>query len=57
MYVADEVAARPPPTKGRGGKGKAAAASKGGGNKEFSVEVAKAGRAGCKGCEQKILKV
>ena len=47
-------AAPAPSAKGKGKKkGTATGAST---NKEFSVEIAKSGRAGCKGCEQKLLK-
>lgn len=39
---------------GKGGKKRAKA--EGGALKDFGIEYAKSGRAGCKGCEQKILK-
>jgi len=53
-----EAALALPAPKGRGGKGKgkgAAAAGKGE-FAEFAIEVAAAGRAGCQGCQQKVLK-
>lgn len=60
VYPESAAGAAPTPVKGKGkgkGKAKGAAAAAGGGAKEFSIEVASSGRAGCKGCEQKILKV
>lgn len=50
-------AATPTPSGSKKGKSKSkGAAGSSGGTKDFSVEVAKAGRAGCRGCEQKVLK-
>ena len=40
-----------------GGKGSKKKAAGGGPYKDFNMEYAKSGRAACRGCEEKILKV
>ena len=50
----ENLGSTPVASKGKSGKGKGASQ---GPYKDFSIEVAKSGRAGCKGCEVKILKV